>query len=96
VTVTWYVGAAGTASTSQRTDERLHDRTEHLQFRVPDVPEELAAATAADTKAHAFWDTLSYSKRQWHVLQVTSAETDATRERRIEKSVGMLREGRAR
>ncbi|HZX01556.1 YdeI/OmpD-associated family protein [Kribbella sp.] len=61
-----------------------------------DVPEPLAAALAADDEAKAFWDTLSYSNRQWHVLQVTSAKTDATRERRIEKSVGMLRERRAR
>ena len=61
-----------------------------------DVPEELAAALAADAKAKEFWDTLSYSKQQWHVLQVTSAKTDETRDRRIEKSIGMLREGRAR
>ena len=61
-----------------------------------EVPEPLAAALAADREAQAFWETLSYSNRQWHVLQVTSAKTDATRERRIEKSIGMLREGRAR
>jgi hypothetical protein len=61
-----------------------------------DVPEELAAALAADAKAKEFWDTLSYSKQQWHVLQVTSAKTDETRDWRIEKSIGMLREGRAR
>ena len=61
-----------------------------------EVPEPLAPALAADREAQAFWETLSYSNRQWHVLQVTSAKTDATRERRIEKSIGMLREGRAR
>ncbi|MEU4287397.1 YdeI/OmpD-associated family protein [Kribbella sp. NPDC026596] len=61
-----------------------------------DVPKELTAALAADAKAKEFWDTLSYSKQQWHVLQVTTAKTDATRDRRIEKSVGMLREGKAR
>ena len=61
-----------------------------------EVPEPLAAALAADREAQAFWETLSYSNRQWHVLQVTSAKTDATRERRIEKSIGMLRAGRAR
>lgn len=64
--------------------------------RVLDVPEELAAALAADAKAKEFWETLSYSKQQWHTLQVTSAKTDATRDRRIEKSIGMLREGKAR
>jgi hypothetical protein len=61
-----------------------------------DVPKELTAALAADAKAKEFWDTLSYSKQQWHVLQVTTAKTDATRDRRIEKSIGMLREGKAR
>ena len=61
-----------------------------------DVPEELAAALAADAKAKEFWETLSYSKQQWHVLQVTGAKTEETRDRRIEKSIGMLREGRAR
>jgi len=64
--------------------------------REVDVPEELAAALAADAKAKEFWDTLSYSKQQWHTLQVTSAKTEETRDRRIEKSIGMLREGRAR
>ncbi|MFF0339319.1 YdeI/OmpD-associated family protein [Kribbella sp. NPDC004875] len=61
-----------------------------------EVPEPLATALAADAEAQAFWETLSYSNRQWHVLQVTSAKTEATRDRRIEKSIGMLREGRAR
>lgn len=61
-----------------------------------DVPEEFAAALAADAAAQEFWQTLSYSKQQWHVLQVTGAKTEETRDRRIEKSIGMLREGRAR
>ena len=61
-----------------------------------DVPEEFVAALAADATAKEFWETLSYSKQQWHVLQVTTAKTDATRDRRIERSIGMLREGKAR
>jgi hypothetical protein len=61
-----------------------------------DVPEEFAAALADDPAAEAFWQTLSYSKQQWHVLQVTGAKTEETKARRIEKSIGMLREGRAR
>ena len=64
--------------------------------REVDVPAELAAALAADPQAKGFWDTLSYSNQSWHALQVTSAKTDATRDRRISKSIGMLREGRAR
>ncbi len=64
--------------------------------REVDVPEEFAAALAADPAAQAFWQTLSYSKQQWHTLQVTGAKTEETKARRIEKSIGMLREGRAR
>ena len=64
--------------------------------REVDVPEEFAAALAGDATAQEFWQTLSYSKQQWHVLQVTGAKTEETKARRIEKSIGMLREGRAR
>jgi hypothetical protein len=61
-----------------------------------DVPDDFAAALAADPRAKEFWDTLSYSKKSWHVLQVTGAKRAETRAARIEKSVAMLREGRAR
>jgi hypothetical protein len=60
------------------------------------VPPELAKALDRDPKARRSFDGLSFSNRQWHVLQVTGAKTDETRERRIAKSVEMLREGRAR
>ena len=50
----------------------------------------------AEPKARATFDGLSYSNRSWHVLQVNGARTDETRQRRIGKSVDMLREGRAR
>jgi hypothetical protein len=61
-----------------------------------EVPDDLAAALAADAQAKTFWDTLSYSKQSWHVHQVTSAKKAETRAARVEKSVTMLREGRAR
>ena len=60
------------------------------------VPDDFAAALDAEPKARATFDGLSYSNRSWHVLQVTGARTDETRQRRIGKSVDMLREGRAR
>ncbi len=60
------------------------------------VPDDFAAALDAAPKARATFDGLSYSNRSWHVLQVTGARTDETRQRRIGKSVDMLREGRAR
>lgn len=60
------------------------------------VPTDFAGALAADGEAGKFFDTLSYSVRQWHVLQVEGAKTAETRQRRIARSVSMLREHRAR
>jgi hypothetical protein len=60
------------------------------------VPPELASALDAEPAARRTFDGLSYSNRSWHVLQVTSARTDETRDRRIEKSVAALKEGRPR
>ena len=60
------------------------------------VPPDLAAALEREPHARRTFDGLSYSLRQWHVLQVEGAKTPETRQRRIEKSVAILREGRAR
>jgi bacteriocin resistance YdeI/OmpD-like protein/uncharacterized protein DUF1905 len=60
------------------------------------VPEDLAAALVAEPKARRTFDGLSYSNKSWHVQQVTGAKTDETRQRRIAKSIALLRQGRAR
>ena len=60
------------------------------------LPDDFAAALDEEPKARATFDRLSYSNRSWHVLQVTGAKTDETRQRRIGKSVDLLRDGRAR
>ena len=64
--------------------------------REVDVPADLAAALAAEPEARRTFDGLSYSNRSWHVLQVEGAKTDETRQRRIRKSVDVLKQGRAR
>jgi hypothetical protein len=64
--------------------------------REVDVPPELEAALSADEAARATWEKLSYSNRSWHVLQVTGTTNEDTRQRRIEKSIAALREGRPR
>ncbi len=51
---------------------------------------------AAAPDAKAFWDTVSFSKQQWHVLQVSGAKKAETRAARMAKSVAMLSERRAR
>ena len=64
--------------------------------RTVTVPDELAAALDADPQARATFDRLSYSNRSWHVLQVTGAKTEETRQRRIARSIEVLHEGRPR
>jgi hypothetical protein len=57
------------------------------------VPADLAKALSRDAKAKRFFDGLSYSQKNWHVLSIEGAKTAETRQRRIAKSVDMLREG---
>jgi hypothetical protein len=64
--------------------------------REAELPADLAAALDAEPAAKTFWGTLSHSKQQWHVLQVTGAKKVETRAARVTKSVAMLREHRAR
>jgi hypothetical protein len=64
--------------------------------RVVVVPDDLAAALAGDPAAQATWDTLSYSNKRWHVLNVEGTKNVDTRRRRIEKALTALREGRPR
>jgi hypothetical protein len=64
--------------------------------RAAAVPGDLAAALRAAPAAQAFFDGLSFSKKQWHIAQVEGAKTAETRERRIAKSVELLSAGRAR
>jgi Bacteriocin-protection, YdeI or OmpD-Associated/Domain of unknown function (DUF1905) len=60
------------------------------------VPTDFAAALDAEPEARRTFDGLSYSNKSWHVLQVEGAKTNETRQRRIAKSVDILRHGRAR
>jgi hypothetical protein len=60
------------------------------------VPPDLADALSRDPDAEQFFDGLSYSQKQWHVLAVEAAKTTQTRQRRIAKALSTLREGRAR
>ncbi|GAB3591130.1 hypothetical protein GCM10027446_08080 [Angustibacter peucedani] len=60
-----------------------------------EVPDDLQAALDAEPAARAFFDGLSYSKRQWFVLSVTGAKTAETRERRVTKALELLRDGRS-
>lgn len=58
------------------------------------VQADFKKALAKDAKAKAFFEGLSYSRKQWHALSIEGAKTAETRERRIAKSVEMLRAGK--
>jgi len=59
------------------------------------VPADLRAALDADSDAARAYDRLSHSGRQRVVLPIESAKAAETRQRRIEKAIIALREGRA-
>ncbi len=59
------------------------------------VPEDLASALAGAPEAARFFDTLSFSQRQWYVLGIEDAKTPETRQRRIAKAIDRLEQGRA-
>ncbi len=58
------------------------------------MPPDLAEALALDADAARAFEALSYSNKRWYVLPIEGAKSDETRQRRISRAVGMLREGR--
>jgi len=64
--------------------------------RVVEVPDDLQEALDAEPRAKETFERLSNSLKGYHVAQVLGAKTDETRQRRIEKSVAVLREGKPR
>ena len=58
------------------------------------VPPDLAEALDRDAAAKQTFEALSYSRKQWFVIPIEGAKTEETRQRRIEKAVSTLREGR--
>ena len=59
------------------------------------VPPDLAEALERDVDAKRYFDGLSYSQKQRHVLPIEQAKTAETRQRRIDKALSTLREGRS-
>jgi hypothetical protein len=64
--------------------------------REVDVPDDFAAALAADPGAGAFFAALSNSLQRYHVDTINAAKTEATRQRRIEKAISLFRAGKQR
>ncbi|MDB5240448.1 MAG: hypothetical protein JWP57_1073 [Spirosoma sp.] len=57
------------------------------------LPPDFVAALASNPSAKAFFEELSYSNQRRHVLSFEQAKTDETRQRRIAKSISMLKIG---
>lgn len=64
--------------------------------REVEVPAALAAALAADDEARAAFDRLAYTHRKEFARWIEEAERDETRERRVAKTLDMLRRGETR
>ncbi len=59
------------------------------------LPADFAAALDADAEAKRFFQGLSYSNKRRLVIPIADAKAAETRQRRIEKTVSMLHEGRS-
>jgi hypothetical protein len=59
-------------------------------------PPDFAIALEAEPNARRTFEGLSYSNKSWHVLQIEGARTNETRQRRIARSVEVLKAGRVR
>ena len=64
--------------------------------RTVELPADFAAALDAEPAARATFDNLSPSNKGYHVSLIEGAKAADTRQRRIEKSVAALREGKPR
>lgn len=64
--------------------------------REVDVPDDFAAALAAEASAAAFFATLSNSLQRYHVDNINAAKSPETRQRRIDKAIALFRSGKQR
>ena len=62
--------------------------------RVIAVPEDFAEALSSEPAAKTFFEGLSNSNKKRFVLSIEDAKTPETRQKRIEKSIASLREGK--
>jgi hypothetical protein len=64
--------------------------------REVDVPTDFAAALDAQEPARRFFDKLSNSLQRYHLDNINAAKAPETRQRRIDKAVGLFLEGKQR
>ncbi|MEO7311961.1 MAG: YdeI/OmpD-associated family protein [Chitinophagaceae bacterium] len=62
--------------------------------RVVDIPPAFQKVLDKNAAAMKYFDTLSNSKKKAIIIPINEAKTDETRDRRIEKAIGLLKEGK--
>ena len=60
------------------------------------IPHDFAAALRDNDGAATFFAGLSNSLQRYHIDQITSAKTDDTRQRRIDKTINLFLDGKKR
>ncbi|MDQ3004094.1 MAG: YdeI/OmpD-associated family protein [Chloroflexota bacterium] len=63
---------------------------------VVEIPAQLKKAFKAEKEAKAFFDKLAYTHQREYVMWINEAKREETRDRRIVKMIGMLKEGKKR
>jgi hypothetical protein len=64
--------------------------------REVEVPDDLAAALAADAQAKAIFDALAFTHRKEYARWIAEAKRDDTRRRRLSQAIEMIRAGQTR
>lgn len=64
--------------------------------RVIEVPAELRKAFKVEKEAKTFFNKLSYTHQREYVTWINEAKREETRQNRIVKTIGMLKEGKKR
>jgi hypothetical protein len=91
------ISAAVRKETGLKGDDPIHVRlTVATAPRDVKIPDDFAAALAREPDARAFFTKLSNSLQRYHIDNINGAKTAETRQRRIEKAITLLREGKKR
>lgn len=64
--------------------------------RTVEIPADLAEAFASHPEAGAFFATLSNSLQRYHVDTINGAKAAETRQRRVDKAIGLFLDGKQR
>ena len=59
-----------------------------------EIPADVAEALEREPEARRYFETLSYSNKRRHIMAIDAAKAAETRQRRIDKSVAMFKEGK--